>query len=306
VQPNLLTIQNGTLEVTKTSSPVIIGRDGLGVVTQTGGTFISDVTMQVGITNSTAGDGVINFEGGVLQAGISGAGVSSTTSSTGIRLGSSTGTLGIIRVQNDGNASSKIILNNLFVGYSQGAIGALDYDYQNGNVKTINITGGNSSPAAGGTQGQLALRNYAATPTFGTGVDGTGGTIGSVLNLTLDAAPTIIGGAVQNLALITYVDGVHGNSTDPTDFFSPNGTDLVNGSIISATFGGNTYEWQLEYEGSVSSVGSEITSADISGTGGSSTGLKTRERGKWSFAGWTVRGETGTRIELKQRGRCGQ
>ena len=275
--PNLLTISSGQMEVTKSSSPVIIGRAALGEVTQTGGNFISDITMQVGGDGSNTGMGVINYEGGVLQAGINSSGTSSTTSSTGIRLGNTSGTLGIIHVYNDGLTSSKINLNNLYVGYTSGGMGVLDFIYENGNVKTINVTGGNSNPSDGSSdsQGQLAIRNYNATPVFGTGTDGSGGSIGAVLNLTLAAAPdvTLVGDEYipQNLALITYADGVHGNSTNPTDFFSPSGINLSAGTTISASYGGFTYDWEIEYAGSVTSVSSEIASDDISGSGGNAT-----------------------------------
>lgn len=266
VMPNQLTMAAGTFELTNSTSG-IIGRDATGEILQTGGSFYADDVLEVGAANTNVGDGIINFSGGKFVAGISSSGTAYTGSSAGLRLGQNSGSVGIVLVHNNATPGSQFLADNYYSGYVSGGLGITDFYYENGGVTTINVTGGNEAPPTG-TQGQLAIRNWAATPTFGTGTDGAGGTIGSVLNLTLNAAPTVIGGDVQNLALFTYVDGIHAAASgDDADFFLGNGTDLTEGSTISATYDGQTYDWKIYYDGSVSSVSGQITSA-ISQTGG--------------------------------------
>lgn len=59
-------LQGGFLNVTGASSEVNIGRQGTGVFTQTGGTFIVQNAMYVG---REFGNGVLNLGGGTLRAG---------------------------------------------------------------------------------------------------------------------------------------------------------------------------------------------------------------------------------------------
>jgi hypothetical protein len=183
--------------------------------------------------------------------------------------GAAAGTgLGILKIYNPAvsSSSNQINLENLYLGYTSGGIGVLDYFYGNGNVSTINIDPTNTS------EGQLTFRNYAVSPSYSTN------SIGSVLNLDLTSAPnvTLVGSEYvpQNLALATYTDGIHGNGTNDKDLFSPSGTDLTEGSLITESFGGYSYTWQLEYDGSISggynytSPDTQISSSNILGTGG--------------------------------------
>jgi hypothetical protein len=272
-QSNLLTINSGTMEVTA-STAVIVARSITAEISQTGGTFYEDGTMQLGQSQSSdIGTGIYSWDGGSLNAGISSAGVDNTGSSEGIRMGNVAGAaagtgLGILKIYNPAvsSSSNQINLENLYLGYTSGGIGVLDYFYGNGNVSTINIDPTNTS------EGQLTFRNYAVSPSYSTN------SIGSVLNLDLTSAPnvTLVGSEYvpQNLALATYTDGIHGNGTNDKDLFSPSGTDLTEGSLITESFGGYSYTWQLEYDGSISggynytSPDTQISSSNILGTGG--------------------------------------
>ena len=268
-QPNVLTIKSGLLDVTNGTN--ILAWAGTGEIIQTGGTFAADSVLQVATTSGVTG--IIDYRGGKLILGINPTtGVGTGGSNQGLRLPYGSGAVGVFKIENSGAAGNKINLDNLWLGLGgSGALGVLDYHLQNGNVTTVNITGGGTSG-----QGQMKINNYAATPTFGTGINGSGGTIGSVLNLTLDSAPIIeSNGAPQNLALVTYVNGIHAQAAgDDRDFFSPNGTDLTDGSLISATYNGITYQWNLFYGGSTSGdVEANTPSGDISSTGGNTSGV---------------------------------
>jgi hypothetical protein len=116
---------------------------------------------------------------------------------------------------------------------------------------------------------------------------GAGGIRSSRLQLVLDSAPSVDGGGVpQNLGLFdtdfdqTDIDPVTtnpivGNDTTGTgdlgDFFSNADASAVyaQDSIVSATFGGSTYNWKISYTGNITWADANAgTVASISGTGG--------------------------------------
>jgi fibronectin-binding autotransporter adhesin len=290
---NGLIVNSGTFE---TNLEFDFGRDGYGEVDlgepnnpTSGGTIYSDTMMQLGIgSHNTPGQGVLTYYGGNLFVGESGPETVNTGtyapyttgSSPGLRMGTANNIPGTMNVYNTG-APGQMNVNSLYVGYGQqpnastpvtGGLGILNFYYSNGGVRPIQVTGPNST-ATGASTGELAIRNSAAAGSvaYGTGPDGSGGTLGAELNLFLDAAPTVgSNGAPQSLALITYDNGISsaGSGLD-ADFFSSTGTDLTEGSPISAAFNGVTYTWDIYYDGSVTFSNSSTSQiASISQTGG--------------------------------------
>jgi hypothetical protein len=273
-QPNVLTVKSGTLESGLDPS-IAVGRDTDGEIIQTGGTVAADYDLELGgYTNSSDFEqkdldtvGIYDYFGGQLLAGTNEEG---SIGDPGIRLGRTSGDVGIMEIHNTDGANNQIDATILKVSYQQGAIGMFNFYYENGGVTTVNLTRGNATGDIGGP-GEFQLRNWGTgTPTFGTGVDGCGGTIGSVLNLSLNSAPALTAGIPQNLALFTYLERTrdHDASLDD-DFFTTSGVDLTQGSAVSAIYDNILYTWDISYTGSIDgAIGANIPSADILGTGG--------------------------------------
>jgi fibronectin-binding autotransporter adhesin len=275
VQANTFTVDSGSLE----TYDAIVGRDGPGEMVQNGGTYIFDITMQVGMShNSGAQNGIYDYTGGTLWGAVNPqTDVGATGSSRGIRLGNVAGSTGTFIVDNSGsthgNAGSIQVDNYYAGGYVSGGVGITDFVYDgagndseyptaNGGVVPIQVTGGTTTG-----EGQLAIRNYSAT-------EGTGTTD---LELTLDAAPEVTDGVPQNLALFIYEDGIHGQSTFSPVFSNvPSGTTpnyfLTEGSTVTAVYQNTTYVWDIYYDGSVGFSNANTSQIDsITQTGGNTS-----------------------------------
>jgi hypothetical protein len=293
VQPNTMTVDSGSLEA---SNSIVVGRDAAGLLVQNGGTLISDGTFGVGAIHADGNqNGTLIYHGGLLQAGISSAGALYTGSSGGMRLGLGTlsgGSVGFavgtgtLAIYNDGPAGA-VDFENLYTGYGAQGLGVVEYHYGNGGIRPIQLTG-NPNTANGG---QLALRNYSLTPAPGP----TGG-IGSELNLVLNQAPLTTSGVPNSEALVTYTNGIHGESTYPKIFYDAPGSAIFNsttdtitddatggsvgyaeGGEVDAVYNDVVYRWDLYYDGSVSfssttTVGSNTYSPNSAVTSIAQTG----------------------------------
>ncbi|HTQ40970.1 MAG TPA: dockerin type I domain-containing protein [Pirellulales bacterium] len=268
---NTLTVKSGELDL---ASQMRIARTDLssmsetvtGTIVQTGGTVNlqdtnNDAYLSLGDTTHTLG--IYNYSGGTLLFQTPS---TSTSSSPGVRLGNVLTATGKFIDRNTG-AAGAIQLANMYVGYN--GIGILEYHYgldqsSHGDVRPIQIVG---TPFTGeSSNGQLALRNGVS--------DGmTPLTQASELSLVLDAAPTVVGGIPQSLGLVSFVSGasgIKGLSTNPKIFYATDGiTPYIQGSTISATFGGNTYDWTISYSGSITYSNAATSAISmISGNGG--------------------------------------
>jgi hypothetical protein len=143
-------------------------------------------------------------------------------------------------------------------GIAGTANNTVEFHYGGGGVDTVNVGNG----LAGNS---LKIANIASTTASSGGAGG--GKINSFLNLVLDEAPALTpDGRAPDLGLFMLDDSVTGttantqavNTTDPTkEFKFIDGTSLTEGAIVSSTFGGQTYNWNLYYDGNIN--GSTIT-----------------------------------------------
>jgi hypothetical protein len=288
--PNLLTIKGNldfTLEVLLGRSSTEAGKPGDGRINQLSGTVrvnsanldiaSSDTSVNSGqVTNY--GNGVYDYRGGTLE-------VQLTNQNGGIRL-SPSGSVGAAGV-------------GTFIDRNPGTPGYIrTYDF---NVAS---GAGNSTRLANGTTLGVGIAEFHSNGALGTrpiqvgrnlvinnGLVATGTAAGAVrssrLQLVLDSAPSVNGSGVpQNLGLFdtdfdqTDIDPVTmnpivGNDTTGTgdlgDFFSNADASAVyaQDSIVSATFGGSTYNWKISYTGTITWADANAgTVASISGTDG--------------------------------------
>jgi hypothetical protein len=260
---NKLTVKSGELDF---SSQVRIARTAntTGIIAQSGGTVNlqdTDNGSYLSLGDTTDATGIYNYSGGNLYFQTPASG-----SSPGIRLGNVAFSTGKFIDQNTG-AAGAIQVANFYAGYM--GIGIMEYHYgldqsSHGDIRPIQIVG---VPTTGETSnGQFALRNALS--------DGmTPLTQASELSLVLDAAPTVSGGLPQNLGLVSFVSGasgIKGLSTNPKIFYETDAITPYNqGSTVSATFGGTTYDWTISYTGQIT-YSDAATSAisSISGIGG--------------------------------------
>lgn len=126
-----------------------------------------------------------------------------------------------------------------------------EFHYGGGGVSTVNVGNGSAGNS-------LKVANITTSG---------GGTVNSYLSLILDEAPGLTGdGRAPDLALFKLDDSLTGttantqgvNTTDATkEFKALDGTPLTEGAVVSASFGGQTYNWNLYYDGNAG--GSTIT-----------------------------------------------
>jgi len=230
---NALTVLSGTFEAWAWT----VGRDGSALLTQNGGTIISDGKFTVSGANSAAGDGsfvqgsgTYAYHGGTLivknqlqVAGGNNANATITNQEIGKWVIYNDGADGAIQIAN----SIKIASNSA----GTGSLGIVEFHY---DLNTHGV--GDVRPVQDNvntTNSQLSFSN--GTNTL------------DELNLVLDAAPT--GG--QNLGLFKQ-NVIAGSGTFPHIFFATDGvTGYTQGATISAAFGGQTYVWTISYSGTI-------------------------------------------------------
>jgi hypothetical protein len=255
--PNKLTIESGTIE----TGVVTDGRDGNGIIVLNGGTFITDQKLAIQGDNHTVtiGSGTFEYHGGTYIAGnqvqvASGQGTSTLAGS----IGNTSAGVGRFVVYNDGPDGAVLISNGISFATNtntKGTIGIVEfhYDLNNENIGNVRPVQDNFNT----TNGQLKLDNATNTSTR--------------LNLVLDAAPSVIGGNVQNLGLFK-TQSITGSGTFPKLFYTlADGTvAYTQGATISATFASTNYSWTISYSGLITfdnSGTSAYSSSDISTAG---------------------------------------
>lgn len=253
-----LTIKSGTLTATSFNR---VGRSvgAEGTLVIDGGTFTGADNVDVATDNSSASGfatGIIDFRSGTMNFNAAG---------RGIRLGlgnadavnSVKGGQGTLIVRNSGSGS--ITVNSLQLGVSSaGSSGTLEYHYTQGHSNYITVTGNslNLNTAAGSTG---ASARYAQ------------------LALVLDESPLSQGddgnGNVKPVD-IPLIDLPDTETFTPVSFnqFSLAGDSSVNpltalpeGSVVSASFGGFTYNYTLTYAGTIAgSAGHDVVLLGLS------------------------------------------
>jgi MYXO-CTERM domain-containing protein len=262
---NKLTIKSGSLETVNTGANsggnVQLGRGGAtpglkGTIVQTGGSFkVTGDNLDIGNFNTSAGNGFYEYHGGILEAGLGSA------STHGIRLApggsAGSGKSGYIGIHND-DAPGRIRTWNFNVAAHMDATfgttnssGTVEFFANSAGTRPVqvmnNLTINNESHASGGKRS-------------------------AVLKLSLDEAPTLLGGGVPiNMGLFAVTNLINGvGATFYSDTIDNLGTAYSEGSTISATIGSNVYNWTISYTGNITfsnadnSVISSITGA---GTG---------------------------------------
>lgn len=238
LQPNFLTINSGTLNTGPTNQ-LHIGRHADGTLNMNGGTLTA---FDFRMTDGSATTATLNYTGGTMTIG------------ERIRMGRGADSTTVFNVGNSagGRITVGLALGNDFVmAEAAGADATVAFHYQNGGVQTIEVGD------------ELSLRN---------GADPVADSRSARLGLVLDEAPTLVGNAPEDLALfaITSDKGTTSNvSGGIAEFRNLANTDYYSeGDIISAMFGGVTYEWAITYEGSVLvDVDGNVTGITGAGTG---------------------------------------
>jgi len=144
------------------------------------------------------------------------------------------------------------------------AVGIVEFHY---DLNTHGV--GNTRPViTTGTNGYLKIENH----TYNANGDGSG-MLSSRLNLVLNAAPTVIASAPQNLGLFADgTKGILGNGTFPKVFYTMDGlTGYSSGATISATYGSTEYSWTISYSGVITftdSTTSAYTPTNVAASGG--------------------------------------
>jgi hypothetical protein len=129
-----------------------------------------------------------------------------------------------------------------------------EFHYAGAGVSTVNVGNGSAGNS-------LKINNIAPA----TGIGG----VNSFLSLVLDEAPTLTpDGRAPDLGLFKLDDSGGAtpntqavNTTDPTkEFKTLDGIALTEGAELDASFGGQTYKWNIYYDGNIAADGS-ITGA---------------------------------------------
>jgi hypothetical protein len=266
---NLVTIKSGDLVIESTT---IIGRSGsseteqnLGRVNQTGGSVRFPLTaVDMGQREASGwGNGIWDYRGGILEVSLEGgnglrlsAGGSSGPGGHGRFIMHNPSTPGYVRafhVNVAANAGTGTLLPD---GINTG-VGIVEFHFENGGTRPIQVD-------------QNLIINNGSTET--------GAVRSARLELKLDAAPMVDGSGVpQNLGLfdVDFDNNGVGSSTtgagDLGDFFSSaDGSTLYDeGAMVSASFGGKQYNWNITYQGNITWADPAAgTLASVDGTGG--------------------------------------
>jgi hypothetical protein len=265
---NKLTIKSGSLEVINNpslASPggnVQLGRGGSttglkGTIVQTGGSFlVKEDNLDIGNFNGSAGNGFYEYHGGVLEAGLGSA------SSHGIRLApggsAGSGKSGYIGIHNDDAPGRIRVWNFNAAAHMDGTFGTTN---SSGTVEFF-VNSDGTRPVQ--VMNNLTLNNEAHTM---------GGKRSAILKLTLDEAPTLLGGGVPIdmglFAVTNLINGV-GGGVFHNDTIDNLGTAYSEGSTVSATIGSNVYNWTISYTGNITF--SDADNSVISSITGAGTG----------------------------------
>jgi hypothetical protein len=125
---------------------------------------------------------------------------------------------------------------------------------------------------ANGTRPVQVMNNLTINHQDDSGVSGSKRS--AILKLSLDAAPTLLGGGVPiNMGLFD-VQGLINGSTDLDVFYNDTidngGVAYLEGSTISATIGSSIYNWTISYTGNIN--WNDADSSDIASITGAGTG----------------------------------
>ena len=275
-----LTIESGTL-ITSTTS---LGSDGPGIIVQKNGAWVGNGGLKIGGTNkSSMGSGTYEYHGGNFTMNNQ-TQVGSATQSAADP-GSNSAAIGKFIIYNDGPDGALLVSNGFSVSTNKsngGSIGIVEFHY---SLDTHGV--GLTRPIQNTLfNGSLSLKNQDFTNVL----DGAS----SRLNLVLEAAPTIIGGAPQNLGLFKETGKIGGNGTWPKAFYSFTDPTVgySQGATISASYNSQVYSWTISYSGLITftdSATSAYTSDGITdpGTGNDVVliGVKLPEPGSMALLG---------------------
>lgn len=262
---NKLTIKSGTLETVNTGTNsggnVQLGRGGAtaglkGTIVQTGGSFrITGDNLDIGNFHTSAGNGFYEYHSGILEAGLGSA------STHGIRLApggsAGSGKSGYIGIHNDDIPGRIRAWNFNVAAHMDATFGTTN---SSGTVEFF----ANSD----GTRPVQVMNNL----TINNETHAMGGKRSAVLKLSLDEAPTLLGGGVPiNMGLFDVQGLINGvGATFYSDTIDNLGTAYSEGSTISATIGSNIYNWTISYTGNIdwsNADDSVINSITGAGTG---------------------------------------
>ena len=274
---NLLTIKSGTLafaarpadplapttptDFTGTqSTTIIIGRSGsspdnLGRVNQVGGTVTITTTALDLAARETSGwgNGTYDYRGGILsQTNVNGIRLSTGGTVSGANAAGGVGrfimhnpatggyvrtaSMAIVTGTGPGGLANVLNPDGLITG-----VGVVEFHYENGGVRPIQITG------------NLNINNGVISAT-------NDGKRSSRLELKLDAAPTVTAGVPQNLGLFDIGGGIGGGgdldndlnySNDRVFSNSAGTTHYREGDTVSAILGSTKYNWTISYTGAI-------------------------------------------------------
>jgi hypothetical protein len=269
---NRFTLKSGTLDVinrgvdrTGSAGHVQIGRGGAtpglkGTMVQTGGSFlVRDDNLDIGNFETSSGTGIYEYHGGTLEVGLE------TASSKGLRLGnggsSSPGALsGYIGVHNNGEAGHIRAWNfvaGAFINTSGSAI--------SNTVSTVEFFADQNGTRPIQVTNSLSINHQDDTAVSGSSRS-------AVLDLSLDAAPTLLGGGVPiSMGLFDVGNAITGQSgVFYSDSVANGGVAYSEGDLVTATIGSSIYRWTISYTGNINWSdfdNSVVSSIDGPGTG---------------------------------------
>lgn len=268
---NLLTVKSGELEVINnpsgSSGYTLLGRGGAtsglkGTIVQTGGGFfVRDDNLDIGsFSGNFGGNGVYEYHGGTLEAGLISA------SNKGIRLsaGGSAGSAesGSILVHNGGEAGHIRTWN-----FNVGA----HIDTLFGVTSSVSTT--HFFADQDGTRPIQVMSSMSINHQDDSGVSGS--TRSAVLQLDLDASPAVDGlGVPLDMGLFDLVDpngGITGQSgIFYDDSIANSGQPYSEGDVVTADYAGSTYNWTISYSGNIS--WNDFDNSDVASVTGTGTG----------------------------------
>ena len=253
-----LTIESGTL-ITSTTS---LGSDGPGIIVQKNGAWVGNGGLKIGGTNkSSMGSGTYEYHGGNFTMNNQ-TQVGSATQSAADP-GSNSAAIGKFIIYNDGPDGALLVSNGFSVSTNKsngGSIGIVEFHYSL-DTHGVGLTRPIQNTAFNGS---LSIVNQDFTNIGPGGIGFPMNGASSRLNLVLEAAPTIIGVAPQNLGLFKDANKIGGNGSWPKAFYTMDGgTGYSQGATISVAYSGTMYSWTISYSGLITFTNAS-TSAYVS------------------------------------------
>jgi hypothetical protein len=283
---NLLTIKSGDLLIASTT---IIGRSGStlstaneGKLVQTGGRLrLPVVNLDLGLSEANLGwgNGVYDYRGGTLEvAGVSGVGIrlahGSTTANSGasgistfiMHNPTSGGHVRTFRYESasySGSGTDGVFDATVDPDGVTRGVGITRFYYENGGTRPIQV------------QQNLRINNGLHQVLAGS----TGGTMSSRLDLQLSEAACAGASCIPNnigLFDVNFGDvfgGVIDGLGNKNAVFSSldNTADYIEGSTVSAIFGGVRYDWTISYTGNI--TWDDQDNSDVGIVTGAGTGV---------------------------------